>query len=125
MRRDAKSRIDRDTFARLVGEAMDQLPEEFAEMAENVVVVVEDEPSPQLLDEMGLDPDEELFGSYQGVPLTERDSAYQELPDRIAIYRGPISRCCPTRDEMIAEIRDTVIHELGHLFGLDDDEMPY
>ena len=125
MSRAGKFKIDREEFSRLVGDAMDQLPEEFAELAENVAIVVEDEPSPALLDELGLDPEEELFGSYQGLPLTERDSAYAELPDRIAIYRGPILRCCPSREEIVAEIRDTVVHELGHLFGLDDDDMPY
>ena len=75
---------------------------------------------------LGMEPDEELFGLYQGVPLAERDSFYQAaMPDRVIIYRGPILRSCDNRREVIREVRDTVVHELGHHFGLDEDDMPY
>jgi predicted Zn-dependent protease with MMP-like domain len=117
--------LGRGAFERLVEEALDQLPEEFAELLENVAVVVEEEPAPEVLDEMGMDPEEELFGLYLGVPMPERGSDYQALPDRIALYRGPILRYCRDRREVIQEVRDTVVHELGHYFGLDDEEMPY
>ena len=113
-------------FERLVEEALDGLPEEFAEMLENVAVVVEEEPEPEVLEELGMDPvEDDLFGLYQGVPLSERDSFYSALPDRVAIYRGPILRWCRTEKEIVKEVRDTVVHELGHHFGLDEDDMPY
>jgi predicted Zn-dependent protease with MMP-like domain len=117
--------LSRAAFEKLVGEAIDGLPPRFAEMLENVAVVVEEEPDPATLAEMGMGEDEELMGLYLGVPLTERDSQYQSLPDRVAIYRGPVLRCCGSRREIVREVRDTVVHELGHFFGLDDDEMPY
>lgn len=118
-------RISMDEFETLVAKALDELPEEFAELLENIVVTIEDEPAAEDLEAFGMEPDEELFGLYQGVPLAERDSFYQELPDRVVIYRGPIVRACETRREVIREVRDTVVHELGHHFGLSDEEMPY
>lgn len=119
-------RIRRDNFERLVGRALDDLPEEFARLMENVAVVVEDEATDELLIEMGLDPEvDDLLGLYQGVPLPGRDSSYSALPDRIVIYRGPICRACGTRSEAIREIRDTVVHELGHHFGFEEEDLPY
>lgn len=119
-------RMSQDEFEHLVAKALDDLPEEFAELLDNVAVVVEDEPSEEDLLSVDLDPEQdELFGLYQGVPLSERDSFYEALPDRVVIYRGPILRCCDSRREVIREVRDTVVHELGHHFGLDEDEMPY
>lgn len=117
--------LGRSAFERLVEEALDGLPEEFAAMLENVAVVVEEEPDPAVLHELGMDPEEELLGLYLGVPLPERDSQYQALPDRVAIYRGPVLRICGSRREVVREVRDTVVHELGHYFGLEDEEMPY
>lgn len=119
-------RVSREEFEDLVARALDGLPADFAELLENVAVVVEEEPSQEDLLEVGLDPEiDELFGLYQGVPLSDRGSFYESLPDRVAIYRGPILRCCNSRREVVREVRDTVIHELGHHFGLADDEMPY
>jgi predicted Zn-dependent protease with MMP-like domain len=108
-------RCSREEFEALVARALDGLPEEFGEILANVAVVVEEEP----------DPDEELLGLYQGVPQPERGSFYSALPDRVILYRGPILRCCDNRREVIREIRDTVVHELGHHFGLEEDDMPY
>ncbi len=122
------TRLGRRSFERLVQQALDDLPDEFAERLENVAVVVEEEPDPEVLQEMGLDPDadaDELFGLYQGVPLIERDTGYASPPDRIIIYMGPIQRCCRSPQEIVREVRNTVIHELGHYFGLSDEEMPY
>lgn len=122
-------RVTREKFEELVAQAIDGLPEEFAALLENVAVVVEEEPSEEDLVEVGVDPDDpdadELFGLYQGVPLADRDSLYSALPDRVAIYRGPLLRYCTSRREVLREVRDTVIHELGHHFGLDEDDMPY
>jgi predicted Zn-dependent protease with MMP-like domain len=117
--------LGRGAFERLVAEALDDLPAQFADMLDNVAVVVEEEPDPEDLEAMGMDPGEEILGLYLGVPITERDTYYQSLPDRIALYRGPLLRFCRSRQEVVREVRDTVIHELGHYFGLDDEEMPY
>ncbi len=119
-------RMSRKAFEKLVAQALDSLPAEFAELLENVAVVVEEEPDPAELAALGMDPEEDdLFGLYLGVPQSERDSFYGGLPDRVAIYRGPILRYARSRREVIREVRDTVVHELGHHFGLDEEDMPY
>lgn len=121
-------RVPPAEFDELVEKAMEQLPGEFAERIHNVVVVVEEEPDPAALAEMGFDPEEEILGLYQGVALTERmdySMGAPELPDQISLYRGPLLRLCGSRRELIREVRDTLVHELGHYFGLSDDEMPY
>ena len=91
---------------------------------DNVAVVVEEWADPEDLAELELER-EELFGLYQGIPLTERDSFYSALPDRIAIFRRPILLACETRREVLGEIRDTLIHELGHHLGMSEEDMPY
>lgn len=114
-------------FELVVSEALDSLPKRFADLVENVIVTVEDEPGDD--DLAGIedrdDGDSELLGIYRGVPLTERTEYQPELPDEIVIFRGPINRITRTRSEAVHEVRETVIHELGHYFGLDDDEMPH
>ncbi len=118
--------LGRRSFERLVQQALEELPEEFAARLENVAVVVEDEPDPHDLRAVGLDPEvDELLGLYLGTPLTEREAAYSGLPDRIEIYMGPILRSCRTPHDVVREIKKTVVHELGHHFGLADEEMPY
>jgi predicted Zn-dependent protease with MMP-like domain len=115
-----------EEFEALVAQALDDLPEEFARLLDNVSVVVEEEPSAEDLEALDLDPEvDELFGLYQGIPLSQRDSFYGGLPDRVTLYRGPILRACSTRSEVLREVRDTVVHELGHHFGLDEEDMPY
>ena len=118
-------RVPPEEFEELVAKALDDLPEDFAELLENVAVVVEEEPTEEDLASVDLEPEDELYGLYQGVPLSGRDSHYIALPDRVVIYRGPILRGCASRREVIREVRDTVVHELGHHFGLDEDDMPY
>ena len=118
-------RINRRAFKDLVAEALTGLPDEFAAAVKNVAVVVEEEPTAEKLESLGLDPQlDDLFGLYQGVPLPERGADAPALPDRIAIYRLPILWVCETRAEAVAEVRTTVIHELGHYFGLNEDELP-
>jgi len=111
----------------LVGQALDELPEQFAELLDNVVVMVEEEPSDEDLESVGMDRDsgDELFGLYQGVPLTERDTYYDALPDRVVIFAGPIGRAFSDPREAVDEIKKTVVHELGHYFGMDEDQMPF
>jgi len=122
-------RVSSGEFEALVEEALEQLPEEFKEALDNVAVMVQEEPSDEDLEEVGIDPDDperdDLLGLYQGTPLTERDSFYSALPDRVLIFRGPILRACETRRQVIREIRETVQHELGHYFGLEEDELPF
>lgn len=120
-------RMGREDFERVVEEALDLIPEELGRLIENVVVVVEDEPSDDDLREAGLDPEEEtLFGLYQGTALPERGlgSFGGALPDRIVVYRLPLLDYCASRRELLREIRDTVVHEVGHYFGLDEEDLP-
>ncbi|HEX9698494.1 MAG TPA: metallopeptidase family protein, partial [Acidobacteriota bacterium] len=103
------------------------LPEEWGELLDNVAIVVEDEPSADDLAELGMDADEgdELLGLYQGTPLHERGVEYGALPDRVVIYRGPILRISGSRREIIRQVQETVLHELGHHFGLQEDDLPF
>ncbi len=119
-------RVSREEFDRLVAEAVNHIPEELGRLIENVAVVVEEEPSRQELEEVGLDPETEtLFGLYQGVALPERGSDYGGVsPDRIVVYRRPLLEACRSRGELLREIRDTVIHEVGHYFGLPEEDLP-
>jgi predicted Zn-dependent protease with MMP-like domain len=118
--------LSRAEFERVVTEALDSLPKRFADLVENVVIAVEEEPSDDDLDSIDDgDDDSELLGIYRGVALTERSDEPPLLPDEIAVFRGPINRVARTRQEAVHEVRETVIHELGHYFGLDDDEMPH
>jgi len=107
--------ISRREFTRLVEGALNELPPRFADLLDNVVVVVEQEPSEEDLDLLD-DPDDELLGVFHNHP---------PLPDQVVIFRGPILRTSRNRRDAIREIRNTVMHELGHYFGLDDEGMPY
>lgn len=119
--------MDRRRFEELVGEALDALPQEFLDHMENVEVVVEDWPSSEDLDEVGLEPAErdELLGLYLGVPLTERDTHYfGVLPDRIALFRRSILSLTGEDPEAIREeVRRTVIHEIAHYYGISDERL--
>ena len=96
----------------------------FRDKLRNVAVVVEEWADDETLDEMGIEPPDTLYGLYRGVDLTRRDSSYGNvLPDTVTIYQGPIEEDCEDEDEMIDVIRDTVVHEIGHYFGLDDETM--
>ena len=117
--------ISTGDFEELVREALDSLPDEFAGAIENVSVVVEDEPTDEDLESVGLDPErDKLLGLYQGVALPDRGLGYTALPDRIVVYRLPTLESCRDRDEVVDEVRKTVVHELGHYFGLGEDEVP-
>jgi predicted Zn-dependent protease with MMP-like domain len=106
--------IERTDFEELVSDALDGLPPELAAVMDNVAVFVEDS-SPR---------GRRLLGLYEGVPLTERTSAYVlTVPDRITIYRLPILAVCRSREEVRRQVRVTVVHEVGHHFGIDDDRL--
>lgn len=117
--------MDRERFRELVAEAVDGIPEPFSSCLENVEVVIEDEPSPELLSRVGLHPRHDtLFGLYEGIPLTERSvNDAMRLPDRITIFYRPLRRACVTPAAIRAAIRDTVIHEIAHFFGMEEDEI--
>lgn len=119
-------RMSREDFERCVAEALDEIPDDLRALIDNVVVVVEDEPQEEDLVALGMDPEEEtLFGLYQGVALPERGAGYGSvLPDRVVVYRLPLLDACASRRELRREIRDTVIHEIGHYFGFDEEDLP-
>lgn len=122
----ASEHLTRAEFEDVVSEALHSLPKRFSSLVENVVITVEDEPTAGDLENLegDTDGDSELLGIYRGVALTERTHDMPLLPGEIAVFRGPINRVARTRHEAVREVRETVVHELGHYFGLDDDEMP-
>ena len=116
--------MTRDRFMALVEDALREIPRRFRKEIKNVAVVVEDEPSQELLDEMGIEPGDTLFGLYQGTPLPERSWGYgNALPDRIAIYQRPTEDACETEDDIRDCVAETVIHEFGHYFGMSEEEI--
>src|SRR3954462_2877561 len=120
MRKSALSNAERARkirFERLVVRVMRRLPQNIRSMLNNVEIVIEDEPTEE--QRQASDHADELFGLYEGTPLTERGSGYSMvLPDKITIFRRPIERACATPEEMADEVRITVIHELAHHFGI-------
>ena len=115
--------MERKAFEKLVELSLKHLPRKFRDELENIGVEIEGEPTEEVLDDMGID-DGSLYGLYQGVPLTEREWNYGNvLPDRIVIYQGPIERDARTDAEVEEIVRDTVMHEIGHYFGFDDETL--
>ena len=116
--------MNRRRFEALVEKAMRRLPKPFKDRIANIAVVVEDWADDETLADVGVEPPDTLYGLYRGIDLTRRDSSYGNvLPDTIHIYQGPIEEDCADEADMEDLIRDMVIHELGHYFGLDDDTM--
>jgi predicted Zn-dependent protease with MMP-like domain len=116
--------MTREQFTALVEEALQGIPRRFREAMKNVAVIVEDEPSQELLDDLDMEPDDTLFGLYHGTPLTQRESSYgNTLPDRISIYQLPIEEACDDEEDIRQCVAETVIHEFGHYFGLSEEEI--
>ena len=116
--------MTRRQFEALVERALRRLPQTFKDKLANIAVVVEDWADDATLDDLGIEPPDTLYGLYRGVDLAHRDSSYGNvLPDTVTIYQGPIEEDCVDQQEMAELIRDTVIHEIGHYFGLDDETM--
>jgi predicted Zn-dependent protease with MMP-like domain len=116
--------MTKERFTALVEDVLRDIPQRFRDAMKNVAVVVEDEPPPELLEELDMDPDDTLFGLYQGTPLTERAFSYgNTLPDRISIYQLPIEDACEDDDDVRLCVAETVIHEFGHYFGLSEEEI--
>jgi predicted Zn-dependent protease with MMP-like domain len=112
---------DDPTFEDLVADALDSLPEDIARRIENVEVVVEDEPPADALARLG--PGRTLLGLYHGIPLTRRGQYGNVLPDKISIYKGPITRLFRDPDAIRAQVRKTVVHEIAHHFGITDTRL--
>lgn len=107
--------IGAEQFERLVSDALDEVPAELMSLVENLVVLVEDDPPPDVPD---------LLGLYDGVPLTDRDTSYGvALPDRILIFRRPILAICDSYADVVDEVHITVVHEIAHHFGIEDDRL--
>lgn len=116
--------MDRKKFEQLVAEALASIPRRFKKAMHNIAIVVEDEPSPELLREMEIDPPDTLLGLYQGTPLTERGWGHgNALPDRVLIFQGPHERDADDEDDLVVAIGETLIHEIGHYFGLSEEEI--
>ncbi len=114
--------ISRRRFEEIVAEALDEIPEALWKVIDNVVVTVEEWPTRRHIDRVGLGPGNTLLGLYEGVPLTVRTSHYGMVaPDKITIFRGPILQVSPANEDAIrAQIRQTVLHEIAHHFGISD-----
>ena len=116
--------MDRKTFERLVADALRSIPRRFRDAMTNLAIVVEDEPSPELLEDMEIEPPDTLLGLYQGIPLTERRWDYgNALPDRILLFQGPLERESDDDEDLVVAIGETLIHEVGHYFGLSEEEI--
>ena len=115
-----------DEFEQAVEEALEGMPKQFMEALDNVAIVIEDEPAQDQC--LTADPEDpgagEVLGFYDGIPLTERDGRYDfAMPDMIYVFKGPHERCFSSREQVVEEIRKTVVHEIGHYFGLDDETL--
>ena len=116
--------MNRKEFESLVEEALQTIPRRFRKAMKNLAIVVEDEPPPEVLDEMEIEPPDTLLGLYQGTPLTERSWDYgNALPDRILIFQGPHERAAEDDDDLVVAIGETLIHEIGHYFGMSEDQI--
>lgn len=116
--------IQTEEFEKLVSQALEDIPKEFLDKMENIEIIVENEPTREILKEMGLLGKGTLFGLYQGLPLPHR-SIFQVMtfPDRIVIYRNPILRAFRTPHEIIEQVKKTVVHEVAHHFGISDKRL--
>lgn len=110
-------------FEKLVEEGIALIPAELRSLVSNVQIVIEDVPSAELLDKLGVPEDETLFGLYTGTPLTERTHEYAALPDRITIFCRPLLEEFDEPDDLRREVARTVIHEIAHHFGIDEDRL--
>lgn len=116
--------MDRKNFEKLVAEALEDLPAKFAKKLENVAVVVEDEPTKEQLVQFHIPDGASLFGLYEGVQRTKRGAGYTNVPpDKITIFQKPIEYFCHSEEEIKARVRSTVLHEIGHHFGMSEEDL--
>jgi predicted Zn-dependent protease with MMP-like domain len=116
--------MTREEFRALVDEALASIPDDFRNAMRNIAIVIEDEPPLETLADVGLEPPDTLFGLYQGTPLPERQWAHGNvLPDKISLYQHVIEDASEDEDDLIVCIGETLIHEVGHYFGLSEEEI--
>jgi predicted Zn-dependent protease with MMP-like domain len=116
--------VTRESFRKLVDEALAGIPAEFRDALKNIVIVVEDEPTDAQLEEVGIVPPDTLLGLYEGIPLTERHWSHEAvMPDKVTLFQGPIEDSSDDEDEIVVAIGETLIHEIGHYFGLSEEEI--
>jgi len=116
--------MQREKFESLVADALASIPRTFRDAMKNIAIVVEDEPSRELLREMGIRPPDTLLGLYSGTPLTERSWDFgNRLPDRIQIFQGPHERDAEDDEDLVVAIGETLIHEIGHYFGMSEEQI--
>jgi predicted Zn-dependent protease with MMP-like domain len=116
--------VERSAFETLVAEALRSVPRRFRKEMRNIAIIVEDEPSRELLREMNVKAPDTLLGLYTGVPLTERSwRGEQRMPDRILIFQGPHERASSDEDDLVVAIGETLIHEIGHYFGMSEEQI--
>ena len=116
--------MTRAQFRTLVDEALASIPQNFRDALQNIAIVIEDEPTAAQLAEVGLDPPDTLLGLYEGTPLTERAWAHgNTLPDKVTLFQGPIEDAADDEDDTVVAIGETLIHEIGHYFGLSEEEI--
>lgn len=116
--------MTRQEFNRLVEEALDDIPPRFRQAMKNIAIVLEDEPGPELLADLEIEPPDSLYGLYQGTPLTERSWGYgNALPDRISLFQRTIEEDSEDAEDVIVCIAETLIHEIGHYFGLSEEQI--
>ncbi|MBI5117273.1 metallopeptidase family protein [Candidatus Poribacteria bacterium] len=116
-------KLARKQFEEIVAEALDELPDEIAEAMTNVFVVVEEWPSREILEDMEISNRYELLALYQGIPLTDRNTSYTALPDKITIFQGPLEALGGSQRELKKHIKKSVVHEIAHHFGVDDERI--
>lgn len=116
--------MTRDNFLQLVDEALTTIPARFRDALTNIAIVVEDDPSDAQLADVDIEPPDTLLGLYEGTPLTERQWAHgNALPDKITLFQGPIEDASEDDDDVVIAIGETLIHEIGHYFGLSEEEI--
>ncbi len=116
--------MTRNQFSALIEESIELIPERFREAMRNIALVVEDHPPEDLLREMEIEPPDTLYGLYVGTPLTDRQwSDGNREPDQIVLYQGPLEEDALNEDDLVAMVAETLIHEVGHFFGLSEEEI--
>ena len=116
--------MTRTEFQQLVDEALASIPVDFRRAMQNIAIVIEDVPTALQLEEVGIEPPDSLLGLYEGTPLTERQWAHGNvLPDKITLFRRVIEDDCESEEDVVVAIGETLIHEIGHYFGLSEEEI--
>jgi len=116
--------VDRAAFEQYVADALASIPRKFRDALQNIAIVVEDEPTPEQLAQVEIEPPDTLLGLYEGTPLTERHWAHgNTLPDKVTLFQGPIEDASDDEDDLVVAIGETLIHEIGHYFGLSEEEI--